>query len=549
MRGMTWTQSYDPLSNVFLSTAAAALPVVVLLGAIALGKLKIHTAALTALVVAVLVALFVFGMPASMVAAATGYGAAYGLFPIGWLIVNLLFLYELTVRRGLFEVLQKSLAGIAPDPRVQVILIAFSFGAFFEGAAGFGTPVAVTAAILIRLGFRPLQACFLSLIANTAPVAFGSLGTPLIALAKVSGLDLLELSAMAGRQLPFFSVLVPFWVVWAFAGWRGMLGVWPAALTAGLAFAVPQYLVSNFHGPWLVDIVASMVSMAALVLLLKKWRPRDDWKPRGEIMQPDTSKDGARPSAAAQRRAWTPWILLAVIVFTLGAAKTPLKELWSPAVPVPALHNAVYRSPPVAPASAKPSEAVLDLNIHSATGTGILLAALITGLWLRFPLRELLGVWLHSLHRARWSLITIAAMLALGHLTKYCGADATMGLALAGTGVLYPFFGTLLGWLGVALTVSDTASNVLFGSLQRITAEQTGLSANLMCAANSTGGVMGKMIDAQSIVVASTAADCYGLESQILRRVFWHSIALAVLVALLVTLQAYVWPFTEMVVK
>src|SRR5688572_4462862 len=295
---MTWTQIYDPLDNVFLSTAAAALPVVVLLGAIALGKLKIHMAAIAGLAVAVLVALFVFGMPLPLVAGAAGYGAAYGLFPIGWLIVNLLFLYELTVRRGLFEVLQKSLSGIAPDPRVQVILIAFSLGAFFEGAAGFGTPVAVTAAILIRLGFRPLMACVLSLIANTAPVAYGSLGTPLIALAQVSGLDLMELSAMAGRQLPFFSVLVPFWVVWAFAGWRGMLGVWPAALIAGLAFAVPQYLVSNFHGPWLVDIVASVVSMAALVLLLKKWRPRDGWKPRREIMQPDTSKDTVRPTAA-----------------------------------------------------------------------------------------------------------------------------------------------------------------------------------------------------------------------------------------------------------
>ncbi len=547
---MTWTQNYDPLGNVLLSTAAAALPVAMLLGAIAFGKMRIHTAAVAGLAIAVLVALFVFRMPATLVAAATGYGAAYGLFPIGWLIVNLLFLYELTVRRGLFEVLQKSLAGIAPDPRIQVILIAFSFGAFFEGAAGFGTPVAVTAAILIRLGFRPLQACCLSLIANTAPVAFGSLGTPLIALAKVSGLDLLELSAMAGRQLPFFSVLVPFWVVWAFAGWRGMKGVWPAALTAGLAFAVPQYLVSNFHGPWLVDIVASMVSMAALVLLLKKWKPTDGWQPRAELMQPGLAKDESRPARAAQRRAWTPWLILAIVVFTMGWYKDKqLKEWWSPTLTIPELHNAVYRSPPVALASAKPSEAVLDLNIHSATGTGILLAALITGLWLRFPLRELAAVWLNSVHRARWSLITIAAMLALGHLTKYCGADATMGLALAGTGVLYPFFGTLLGWLGVALTGSDTASNVLFGSLQRITAEQTGISANLMCAANSTGGVMGKMIDAQSIVVASTAADCYGMEGQILRRVFWHSVLLSVLVALLVTLQAYVWPFTGMVVE
>jgi len=551
---MTWTQIYDPLGNVFLSTAAAALPVVVLLGAIALGKLKIHMAAIAGLAVAVLVALFVFGMPLPLVAGAAGYGAAYGLFPIGWLIVNLLFLYELTVRRGLFEVLQKSLSGIAPDPRVQVILIAFSLGAFFEGAAGFGTPVAVTAAILIRLGFRPLMACVLSLIANTAPVAYGSLGTPLIALAQVSGLDLLELSAMAGRQLPFFSLLVPFWVVWAFAGWRGMLGVWPAALTAGIAFAVPQYLVSNFHGPWLVDIVASVVSMGALVVLLKRWRPRDGWQPRGELMQPPSQSTEVRPTAAQQRRAWAPWIILAVTLFSLGMAKEPLKKLWAPSVAVPALHGSVYRAAPVAPVPtpekpAMPEKAALDLNIHSATGTGILLAALITGLWLRFSLRDLMGVWCFSFWRARWSLITIAGMLALGHLTKYCGADATMGLALAGTGVLYPFFGTLLGWLGVALTGSDTASNVLFGSLQRITAEQTGINSTLMCAANSTGGVMGKMIDAQSIVVASTAADCYGMESQILRRVFFHSIALAILVALLVTLQAYVWPFTEMVVN
>lgn len=551
---MTWTQSYDPLGNVFLSTCAAALPVAVLLSGIALGRMKIHVAAMAGLAAAVLVALLVFGMPLPLVAAATGYGAAYGLFPIGWLIVNLLFLYELTVRRGLFEVLQKSLSGIAPDPRVQVILIAFSFGAFFEGAAGFGTPVAVTAAIMIRLGFRPLQACCLSLIANTAPVAYGSLGTPLIALAQVSGIDLLKLSAMAGRQLPFFSVLVPFWVVWAFCGWRGMLGVWPAALTAGLAFAVPQFLVSNYHGPWLVDVVASISSMGALAVLLRHWRPRDQWQPAPGLMQPAASLTEARPAAAEQFRAWMPWVILAVAVFALGAMKEPLKRIWSPALPVPGLHMAVYRSPPVAPPATpdKPAvaeKAVLDLNIHSATGTGILLAALITGLWLRFSLREIFHVWLFSVWRARWSLITIAGMLGLGQLTKYCGADATMGLALATTGAFYPFFGTMLGWLGVALTGSDTASNVLFGSLQRITAEQTGISSTLMCAANSTGGVMGKMIDAQSIVVASTAADCYGMEAQILRRVFLHSLALAALVALLVTLQAYVWPFTEMVVK
>ncbi|HKS36551.1 MAG TPA: L-lactate permease, partial [Verrucomicrobiae bacterium] len=276
---MTWLQNYDPLGNAFLSTTVAAIPVVVLLGAIAFFHIRIHYSALLGLAVALTIALFVYKMPAKAALATIGYGAAYGLFPIGWIILNLIFLYQLTVKKGWFEILRNSLGSFAPDPRVQVILIAFSFGAFFEGAAGFGTPVAVTAAILIQLGFKPLQASGLSLIANTAPVAYGALGTPIIALAGVTGLDLHDLSAMAGRQLPFFSVIVPFWVVWAFAGFRGMLGVWPAALTAGVAFAIPQFLVSNFHGPWLVDIVASMCSMAALGVLLKCWRPKDNWKP------------------------------------------------------------------------------------------------------------------------------------------------------------------------------------------------------------------------------------------------------------------------------
>src|SRR5438477_1999026 len=274
-----WLQNYDPLGNAFLSTTMAALPVVVLLTAIAFFHIRIHFSALLGLGVALAVALLAYGMPAKAAAATTLYGAAYGLFPIGWIILNLIFLYQLTVKKGLFTVLRGSLASLAPDPRIQVILIAFSFGAFFEGAAGFGTPVAVTAAILIQLGFKPLQASGLSLIANTAPVAFGALGTPIIALSGVTGLDLRQLSAMVGRQLPFFSLLVPFWVVWAFAGFNGLLGVWPAALVAGVAFAVPQFLVSNFHGPWLVDIVASMCSMAALGVLLKAWRPIDPWKP------------------------------------------------------------------------------------------------------------------------------------------------------------------------------------------------------------------------------------------------------------------------------
>ncbi len=553
---MPWLQNYDPLGNVFISTLIAALPIVVLLSAIAWLGMRIHFAALMGLVVALLVAVFAYKMPIKLAGWTTLYGAAYGLFPIGWIILNLIFLYQLTVQKGLFDVLRNSLGNIAPDPRIQVILIAFSFGAFFEGAAGFGTPVAVTAAILIQLGFKPLQACGLSLIANTAPVAYGALGTPIIALSAVTGLDLHQLSAMVGRQLPFFSVLVPFWVVAAFAGWRGMLSVWPAALTAGVAFAIPQFLVSNFHGPWLVDIIASLCSIGAVVALLKVWQPKDRWSLGGS--SDSTSAPDALPEAthtkARIRQAWMPWILLSVLIFIWGAAKKSFDRISAPSVPVPALHNAVVRTHPVVPQPTpekptKPEEAVFKLNWLSATGTGILLAAIIAGFVMGYRPREMFRVYFETLVRVRFSLITIAAMLALGYVTKYSGADATLGLALAMTGVMYPFFGTLLGWLGVALTGSDTASNVLFGSLQRITAEQTGISPTLMCAANSSGGVMGKMVDAQSIVVASTATNHYGKEGEILRFVFWHSIVLACLVGLLVLLQAYVWPFSAMVTK
>ena len=551
---MTWTQNYDPLTSPVLSTLVASLPIVVLLGAIAIFHVRIHFAALIGLVVALAVAVGAYHMPIPMAGATTIYGAAYGLFPIGWIILNLIFLYQLTVDKGLFAVLRGNLATVAPDPRVQVILIAFAFGAFFEGAAGFGTPVAVTAAILMQLGFKPLHACGLSLIANTAPVAFGALGTPIIALSKVTGIDELVLSQMVGRQLPFFSLLVPFWVVWAQAGWRGMLGVWPAALTAGVAFAVPQFLVSNYHGPWLVDIIASICSMGALVVLLKFWQPKDNWKP-ADAVAIDPAAQIKRHDPALIRKAWVPWILLSVLVFLWGipACKKAMDKISAPAFNVAGLHNLISREYPVVPKPTpekptKPEEAVFKLNWLSATGTGILAAALLGGLYMGYRPRELARVYAATLWRVRFSLITIAAMLALGYVTKYSGTDATLGLALAKTGMLYPFFGTLLGWLGVALTGSDTASNVLFGSLQKISAEQVGVSPVLMAAANSSGGVMGKMIDAQSIVVASTATNWYGHEGSILRYVFFHSLALAALVGLLVMLQAYVWPFTALVV-
>ncbi len=551
---MQWTQNYDPFGNPLLSTACAALPLVVLLGAIAIFQMRIHLAAMLGLGIALAVALLAFEMPPRAALAAAGYGAAYGLMPIGWIILNLIYLYQLTVKKGSFAVLREHLGSFVPDKRIQLILIAFSLGAFFEGAAGFGTPVAITAAILIQLGFKPLEASVLSLIANTAPVAFGALGTPILALSGVTGIDVHVLSAMIGRQLPLFSLIVPFWVVWAYSGFRGMLGVWPAALTAGLAFSAAQFAVSNFHGPWLVDVVGAIFSMAALIVLVRFWRPR-------HLDQPE-SEAGVDPvaSAAATRRevvqAWAPWILLTAVIFIWGLpqVKQGLNAVSEPRFEVPHLHEVVLRGYPVAPqptasAPTRPEDAIYKLGWLSATGTGILVAALLAGLLMNFSIRELAGTYLETLIRVRFSLVTIAAMLALGYVTKYSGTDATLGLALAKTGVLYPFFGTLLGWLGVALTGSDTASNVLFGSLQKITAQQTGVSATLMAAANSSGGVMGKMVDAQSIVVASTATNFYGHEGQILRRVLCHSLVLASLVGLLVMLQAYVYPFTLMVVK
>jgi lactate permease len=526
------------------------VPIVVLLGMLGILKVKAHFAALLGLLAALLVAVLVFGMPAPMAGITAIYGICTGLFPIGWIILNVIFLYQLTLQKGLFKVMQDSLTTVTQDRRLQLLLIAFSFGAFFEGASGFGTPVAVTGAILIGLGFSPLAASGLSLIANTAPVAFGALGAPLIGLQQVTGLDLFQLSAMVGRQLPFFSVLVPFWLIWAFAGFRGMLGVWPAVLVAGVFFAVPQYLVSNYHGPWLVDVVSSVVSMAALIGFLKIWQPARIWTSvaigREESSPPTVF---AQHSRATILRAWVPWLILAVFAFLWGLqdVRNFLNGFSNPVIDVPGLDNLVQRVAPVVPRPT-PERARFFFNWLSATGSGILLAAVLAGFAMRISIGQMIRTYGTTLRLVRFSLLTIAAMLAIGIVTRYSGVDATLGLAFARTGVLYPFFAAMLGWLGVAMTGSDTASNVLFGSLQRISAEQLGINPVLAAAANSSGGVMGKMIDAQSIVVASTATRWYGHEGEILRYVFFHSLALACLMGGLVMLQAYVPPFTALVI-
>jgi len=567
-----WPQSYDPLHSPLLSTVVAALPLVVLLGLLARHEVRAHWAAIAGLGSAVLVAIVALGMPARMALATAAYGALYGLFPIGWIVVNVIFLYRLTSESGYFAALQGSITRVTADRRLQLLLIAFSFGAFFEGAAGFGTPVAVTGALLIGLGFTPLQASGLSLIANTAPVAYGALGTPIIALQGVTGLDLLQLSAMVGRQLPVFSIVVPFWLMMAYVGWRATLAIWPALLVAGVAFAIPQWAISNLHGPWLVDVGASVCSMGALVAFLKFWGPRDNWREAGGTGDGgrETGVAAAPPGGRADVtdsrpvapngeasggpaiypvRAWVPWIVLSVLVFLWGLPQVKgfLNAISAPAFPVPGLHQLVQRVPPVV-AAPTAEGAVFTLNWLSATGSAICLAAMIGGLLMGYRPAALARQYVATLRLTRTSLLTIAAMLSLGYLSRYAGMDAILGLAFARTGVFYPFFGAMLGWLGVALTGSDTSSNVLFGSLQTLTAQQVGVSPTLMAAANSSGGVMGKMIDAQSIVVASTATRWYGQEGRILRFVFWHSLALAALVGVLVLLQAYVPPFTRMVV-
>src|SRR5215472_5038489 len=468
-----WNQIYNPLNNTFLTTAAAALPVVTLLVLIASNKVKAHIAAIIALIVANFVAIFIFTLPVDLSLRATVLGAVTGFFPIGWIVLNVLFLYRLTVEKGAFETLQTTIGGVTADRRLQLLLIAFSFGAYFEGASGFGTPVAVTAAILIGLGFSPLAASGLSLIANTAPVAYGALGTPIAGLAQVTGIDPYLIGAMVGRQLPFFSLIVPFWLVWAFAGWRGMTQIWPAILVCGVSFAIPQFLISNFVNPWIVDIGASLVSMACLIGFLKVWKPKELWlspalrshdDSAGTMPEaPATAK--AKPTDAQVWAAFLPWIIVCVVLLIWGTGwfKSLVNPVFSWNYDVPGLDRLINKVAPVV-ATPTPERAQFLFTYLSFTGSGMLIAAIISGFIMGFSPVRLIAEYGKTIKICAYSLITISAMLAIGTLTRLSGIDATLGLAFAGAGVLYPFFGTLLGWLGVALTGSDTASNILFGN-------------------------------------------------------------------------------------
>ena len=578
---MTWSQNYDPLGNLSLSSLVAAVPVVVLLGLLAFWHVRAHFAAGAGLLAALGIAIFVYGMPAALAGMAALNGAVFGLFPIGWIVLNAMFVYNLSVETGQFAVLQRQIASVSGDRRIQALLIAFSFGAFIEGAAGFGAPVAITGALMIGLGFKPLEAAKLALIGNTAPVAFGSLGTPLTTLADITHLDLLSLSAMVGRQLPIFSLIVPFWLVAAQVGWRGMLGVWPACLVTGGSFGVMQFIMSNYHGPWLVDIVSAVVAMAVLVLFMKVWKPKDVKKPAapsfeetvGEVVGAlsvacppiglvavivDMFRVGKKktvktppPKRAVNSqgawKAWLPWVFLTASVFAWGmpSVKSGLNGLFNAEITVPMLHQAIERVPPVV-AHAEVEKAIFKFNALSATGTAAMLAGVLAGLCLGLKPLRVAKLYAETIWKLRVPLLTISLMLALGYVTRYSGTDTTMGLMMASTGMLFPFFSPIIGWLGVALTGSDTSSNVLFGNLQQVTANQLSLSPIHMAASNSSGGVMGKMIDAQSIVVAAVATGGRPDSPDagtVLRSVFWHSVSLALLMGLLVMAQAYWLPW------
>jgi lactate permease len=549
---MPWTQIYDPFNSPTLSTLVAASPVVVLLGLLVVG-VAAHRAAMAGLLTAMGVAICGFGMPIKSALGAAGMGACFGLLPIGWIVLPAVFLFHLTVRTGQFEIVKRSVAAVSPDRRIQALLIAFSFGTFLEGAAGFGTPVAISAALMIGIGFSPLYAAVLSLIANTAPVAFGSLGTPIITLSRFAGIDEMLISQMAGRQLPLFSLLIPVWLVWIMGGFRAVRGCWPAILVSGGSFAVFQFVAANYHGPTLVGVGGGMTSLVSLAVFLRFWKPREIWRFPEE---PPHQDEHAEPLTRRQVcYAWMPWVLLSLTIFTWGwpAVKTALNGgtaerpnllagISKPSWEVPYLHKQVLRNYPVV-AKPEAEKAVYELNWLSTTGTAIFLAAILSAFWLRVGVRGFCAEFLRTLVKMRFALLTIACMLAIASTSRYSGSDATLGLAFTKTGWLYPFFAPMLGWLGVALTGSDTSSNALFGSLQRITAEQLHMNPVLIVASNSTGGVMGKMIDAQSIVVAAVATEQTGQEGQILRFVFPHSLALAALIGLLTLLQAYVFPW------
>ncbi len=580
---MTWNQIYDPFQWWPLSTAIAALPVLTLFFVLVVLKRRVWEAALSGFLAAVLIASFVFGMPASLIGESALLGAVFGLIRIAWIIVASIFLYNVSVETGQFQVMKESIATLSSDRRIQAVLIAFCFGAFLEGTGGGGAPVAIAGAFLIGLGFPPFQAAVLCLLANTAPVAWGGVGNPIRVLSAVTGLPEMELGAMAGRILPPFSFILPIWLVRTMTGWKGVFEVMPALLVAGASFAGMQYYWSNHVENNLVDVVAAIFSLLVMTAFLKFWKPSRVETVGDAVSVPVDDPPAAPAHAAAKRRGaheeealaaaalgsgavgggasgsgrasaqqhstwtiikgWSPFILASIFIFVTGLpAVNAYLKIPGLTFPLDGLHNLVMKMPPVAP-TPSPESAVMDLNIFAMPGTAVLFGALVAMPLLGLPLSRAWELFMRTLRQLVPSLLAISFMVGLAFVTKYAGMDAVLGLSLTRTGWFYPFFGTLLGWLGVALTGTDAGSNALFGNLQKVTAEQLNLNPVLMASANTTGGVMGKMIDAQSIVVASVATHQEHNAAALFKAVFWHSIVLASLVGLLVMFYAYVAPW------
>lgn len=539
----TWIQNYQAVGgSLWLTAAAALLPIVFFFVALTVLKLKGHIAGALTLLIAILVAIFGYGMPAGMALSSAVYGFAYGLWPIAWIIVTAVFLYKITVKTGQFDIIRSSVISITEDQRLQMLLVGFSFGAFLEGAAGFGAPVAITAALLVGLGFNPLYAAGLCLIANTAPVAFGAMGIPIIVAGQVSGLDAYNIGQIAGRQLPILSIIVPFWLVAMMDGMRGIKQTYPAVLVAGVSFAITQFLTANFIGPQLPDVTSALVSLVCLSLFLKKWQPKEIFTFQG--MKKPTARRESEYTTAQIVKAWSPFAILTVFVslWTMKSLKSVL-DMATVSIEWPGLHNLVMKAAPIV-AEPTPYAAVYKLNLLSAVGTSILLSAIITIIFLKMKPADALKTFGETLHELRFSILSIGLVLGFAFVSNYSGLSSTLALVLAGTGVAFPFFSPFLGWLGVFLTGSDTSANALFGSLQGSTATQLGISPELTVAANTTGGVTGKMISPQSIAVACAAVGLAGKESDLFRFTVKHSIIFCAFVGIMTCLQAYVLPWT-----
>lgn len=544
----TWTQVYDPFGNIWISAAVALIPIIFFFLALAVFRMKGYVAGFITVVLTVLVALFAYKMPFTMAMAATGYGFLYGLWPIAWIIIMSVFLYKISVKTGQFDVIRASVLSITSDHRLLVILIGFSFGAFLEGAAGFGAPVAITAALLAGLGLNPLYAAGLCLIANTAPVAFGAMGIPITVAGQVTGIDPHKIGQMAGHQLPFLSLFVPFFIVFLMDGFKGIRQTWPALFVAGSSFAITQFITATFLGPELPDITSALVSLISLALFLKVWQPKEIYQSgqvNSEVAATTTAASMPKLTFGKVVKAWSPFIVLTVMVviwsqsffkalFTPGGALESLVFKFE----IPGLHNLVMKAEPIVN-KPTPYEAILKFDVLSATGTAILIACIISMFILKMNVKDAVVTFKETLSELKMPILSIGFVLGFAFIANYSGLSSTLALALAGTGGLFPFFSPFLGWIGVFLTGSDTSANALFSNLQAITAQQVGVSEVLLVAANTTGGVTGKMISPQSIAIACAAVGLAGKESDLFRFTVKHSLFFVIIVGIMTYVQAY----------